>query len=84
MPPRGHRSRRTHCPRGHLFDRANTYVRPDNGRQQCRTCARERQKAHRASLRCRLCLGTSKVLVRDAAGRFERSLAPCPLCGDSK
>ena len=42
MPlPRGFRF--THCKWGHPFDAANTYFRPDNGRQQCRTCHRERQ-----------------------------------------
>ena len=31
-------SKRTHCTRGHAFDEANTYYRPDGGRR-CRKCA---------------------------------------------
>lgn len=38
------RSRRDHCGRGHLFDDANTYIRPDTGVRQCRACARMRRK----------------------------------------
>ena len=30
---------RTHCPRGHEYDEANTYIGPTGGRR-CRTCAR--------------------------------------------
>lgn len=33
-------SRKTHCPRGHEFTAANTYVYPSGGRQ-CRTCRAE-------------------------------------------
>jgi hypothetical protein len=36
--PNGALSRRTHCGRGHPFDAANTYYRPDGGRR-CRKCA---------------------------------------------
>lgn len=32
---------KTHCLRGHAFDRKNTYVKP-NGKRQCRQCARAR------------------------------------------
>ena len=31
-------SRKTHCPRGHPYDEANTYVVPSTGDRQCRTC----------------------------------------------
>ena len=31
---------KTHCPQGHPYDEANTYVCPD-GRRDCRTCRRE-------------------------------------------
>lgn len=31
----------THCPEGHEYTAANTYVRPDDGTRQCRTCKRE-------------------------------------------
>lgn len=30
---------KTHCPRGHVYDSANTYVSPQN-RRQCRACKR--------------------------------------------
>jgi len=35
--PNGALAKRTHCGRGHLFDEANTYFRPDGGRR-CRKC----------------------------------------------
>lgn len=35
----------THCPRGHVYDEANTYRRPGTGARDCRTCRnRERRK----------------------------------------
>lgn len=34
----------THCPRGHAYDEANTYV-DKRGCRNCRTCARERSAA---------------------------------------
>jgi hypothetical protein len=41
-------ARKTHCPAGHLYDEANTYVDRD-GRRHCRTCGRigaMRRKKH--------------------------------------
>jgi hypothetical protein len=35
--------RKTHCPFGHEFTKANTYIRP-NGSRMCRTCHRRREK----------------------------------------
>lgn len=37
-------ARRTHCPKGHPYDEANTIVRQRHGRptRQCRACARDR------------------------------------------
>lgn len=32
---------KTHCPHGHPYDEANTYVNPD-GRRDCRACHRDR------------------------------------------
>jgi hypothetical protein len=32
-----HNAAKTHCPDGHPYDEANTYVRPDGGRE-CRIC----------------------------------------------
>ncbi len=37
---RGVPANRTHCPQGHAYDEANTYLRPD-GRRQCRACSRK-------------------------------------------
>jgi hypothetical protein len=42
---RGRGARRTHCPQGHLYDPANTYVNP-LGRQVCRTCAAASRLRH--------------------------------------
>lgn len=32
------KAKQTHCVNGHLFDEANTYVRPDRGTRECRAC----------------------------------------------
>jgi hypothetical protein len=34
-----HQTAKTHCPRGHAYDEANTYVDPD-GARRCRACRR--------------------------------------------
>jgi hypothetical protein len=34
---------KTHCPRGHEYDEANTYIR-SNGTRKCRACAREKAR----------------------------------------
>jgi hypothetical protein len=39
-----HQRRKTHCPRGHPYDEANTYRHPA-GRRVCRTCKRSRWSA---------------------------------------
>lgn len=44
-----HNASRTHCPRGHAYDEANTYVTP-SGYRQCRTCNRERAAGRRGHL----------------------------------
>jgi hypothetical protein len=36
---------KTHCPRGHEYTAATTYVRPDGKGTFCRVCARERKRA---------------------------------------
>ncbi len=41
---------KTHCPPGHPYDEANTYVRP-NGARNCRDCKRERDAAYRRTRR---------------------------------
>jgi len=38
---------RTHCPRGHAYDAANTWT-SKAGSRHCRTCIRERMRARRA------------------------------------
>jgi hypothetical protein len=40
---------KTHCLRGHPFDSANTYVRPDNGGRQCRQCRHGRAAARNST-----------------------------------
>ncbi len=37
-------ARKTHCPQGHPYDEANTYVNPRTGGRMCRTCNRERAR----------------------------------------
>lgn len=32
--------RTTHCPQGHAYDEANTYISPKSGSRQCRECRR--------------------------------------------
>lgn len=39
----GQRARQTHCKRGHLFDEANTRVKP-NGTRHCRECDRQHSR----------------------------------------
>jgi hypothetical protein len=36
---RGYWAKKTHCPRGHEYNKENTYIRP-NGHRKCRPCAR--------------------------------------------
>ena len=42
----GKNARKTHCLRGHPFDEANTYRRPDDGGRVCRTCAAMHSKEY--------------------------------------
>jgi len=37
---RNHQQKKTHCPQGHPYDEANTYIAPNGGRH-CRICGRE-------------------------------------------
>lgn len=45
----GHKDGRpvTQCKHGHPFDAVNTYIRP-NGRRDCRTCTRNRQRKYQS------------------------------------
>ena len=40
---------KTHCPHGHPYDDANTYVSP-SGRRSCRECSRGKDRRQQASL----------------------------------
>ena len=42
------RPRKSECPAGHPFDERNTHVRR-NGKRECRTCMRDRQRERRAA-----------------------------------
>lgn len=46
-----HHAAKTHCPQGHPYDEANTYLAPAKGRanRQCRECKRVQLRASRAS-----------------------------------
>jgi hypothetical protein len=43
--PWGQNSRKTHCPKNHLYDEANTYITP-KGSRVCRTCRRTTMLAY--------------------------------------
>lgn len=45
-----HQAIKTHCPQGHPYDAANTYVCSD-GRRMCRTCLADRTRARRREAR---------------------------------
>lgn len=42
-------SSKTHCPSGHAYDEANTYIHPVTGWRACRACARERARIRSSS-----------------------------------
>lgn len=45
-------ARRTHCPKGHLFDETNTIRRTSDGHgRRCRICEREKERRHRIYIR---------------------------------
>lgn len=46
LPHEGHGSE-THCPKGHPYDEANTYLLSSRRMRSCRTCHREREAARR-------------------------------------
>ena len=43
----------THCPRGHEYTEANTYISP-RGARDCRDCRRRRRREYRARLKAAL------------------------------
>lgn len=48
MGPTAQNARKNICKNGHTLDEYNTYIRPDDGARECRVCAREMRRAHRA------------------------------------
>lgn len=43
--PPARNARKTHCPQGHEYDEANTYINPSSGYRLCRACQREYARA---------------------------------------
>ena len=41
---RNFEANKTHCIHGHEYNEANTYIRPDGGGRQCKTCGQRRAK----------------------------------------
>ena len=41
----------THCPAGHLYDEANTYIAPNSTSRHCRTCKSQRNAERQKRLR---------------------------------
>lgn len=39
--------RKTHCPFGHAYTEANTYIRPDTKARECKTCRHDRRRERR-------------------------------------
>lgn len=49
-----HHAAKTHCPQGHPYDEANTYVRKDRvNRRQCRACANQASQRSRTAAQTR-------------------------------
>lgn len=74
-PPRGGALRnaaKTHCDNGHEFTEANTYRRPNGGRD-CRACLRGRRQKHRDGVTalCSYC-GVTPVWAKDLCGEHYR------------
>lgn len=42
---------KTHCPRGHPYNKENTYYRPGNGDRGCKICRREAVRKHKLILK---------------------------------
>lgn len=48
--PMAMNARKTHCPKGHEYDKLNTYINP-KGQRICRKCTAMHQRAYKARLR---------------------------------
>lgn len=44
---------RTHCPQGHPYDEANTYIAPKTGARACKTCRRIADREAKRAMRAR-------------------------------
>lgn len=47
----GYHSAKTHCPQGHSYSGNNLYVRPQNGKRECRACMRSSNRRAKAKAR---------------------------------
>jgi len=45
----GRNARKTHCPQGHPYDEANTYIKPGDGGRMCRICYQARNQRRSAA-----------------------------------
>lgn len=66
----GRNARKTHCARGHEYTPENTYMRPDGGGRQCRTCASLRE------VKRAICLICGKEMANNNLARHRRSHDP--------
>jgi hypothetical protein len=64
---RPHDQRKTHCPAGHPYDDANTYVNP-KGWRCCRLCQRESRRRWQA--RARKALSAEQRILRSRLGAY--------------
>jgi len=46
-----HQRAKTHCPRGHPYNKENTYYRPGNGDRGCKICRRAAVRKHKLMLK---------------------------------
>jgi hypothetical protein len=49
--PFARNARKTHCPQGHAYDEANTYIQPKTGGRVCRACVVVHQRNYQARKR---------------------------------
>lgn len=70
---RGSVALQTHCKRGHLFDEANTYKKP-NGTRKCRACVRILRARYPARRR---------FSAEERLAIFERDDYVCAICGEA-
>lgn len=65
---------KTHCPKGHPYDEANTYRKPSTGKRDCRICMAERDRNRpRQTYVCVICGATFMAEPRKAGRTCSRS-----------